>query len=100
MNNKTVTQARLQFRSVEAAVKVKDAGNAKVKQCPNNEYWLDVPGIAITDNFEAIDQKSNANKRVYIMAVPFIGGYNPDYSGLDFCEEASSHVVENIFSAM
>jgi hypothetical protein len=30
------------------------------------------------------------------MAVPFMGGYNPDYSGLDFCEHASAKVVASI----
>jgi hypothetical protein len=25
------------------------------------------------------------------MALPYIGGFNPDYSGLDFCEQASEN---------
>jgi len=28
-----------------------------------------------------------------MMAVPYIGGYNPDYSGLDFSEAASAKIV-------
>ena len=28
------------------------------------------------------------------MAVPFIGGLNPDYSGLDFCDTAAERIVE------
>lgn len=31
-----------------------------------------------------------------MMAVPYIAGYNPDYSGLDFCEAASKFIVESI----
>jgi hypothetical protein len=31
------------------------------------------------------------------MAVPYIGGYNPDYSGLDFCEEASEKIIKSMF---
>jgi hypothetical protein len=30
------------------------------------------------------------------MAVPYIGGFNPDYSGLDFGEEASMHIIRSI----
>ena len=33
------------------------------------------------------------NERIYMMAVPFIGGFNPDYSGLDFGEAASMRIV-------
>ena len=32
------------------------------------------------------------------MAVPFIGGLNPDYSGLDFCDTASDKIAETIFN--
>jgi hypothetical protein len=30
------------------------------------------------------------------MAVPFIGGLNPDYSGLDFCDTAASRIVRKL----
>jgi hypothetical protein len=30
------------------------------------------------------------------MAVPFITGFNPDYSGLDFCNHAASLIVEKL----
>lgn len=39
---------------------------------------------------------SEADEHIYIMAVPCIGGYNPDYSGLDFCEEASERIVKSL----
>jgi hypothetical protein len=32
-----------------------------------------------------------------MMAVPYIGGYNPDYSGLDFCDAASTNIVESMY---
>ncbi len=63
----------------------------------NDDLFLQVPGIAINDNFQAIDQKGNATKNFYVMAVPYIGGHNPDYSGLDFCAEASAIITDNIF---
>jgi hypothetical protein len=31
-----------------------------------------------------------------LMAVPYIGGYNPDYSGLDFSEAASALIIKSI----
>ncbi|MBE0392431.1 hypothetical protein BJQ96_02279 [Flavobacterium sp. PL0002] len=31
------------------------------------------------------------------MAVPYMGGFNPDYSSLDFCEASSEHIVKGIF---
>jgi hypothetical protein len=31
-----------------------------------------------------------------MMAVPYIGGFNPDYSGLDFCEAASEVIIKSI----
>jgi len=57
-----------------------------------------VPGIAIADSFRVIGQDGKANPRLYVMAVPFISGYNPDYSGLDFCEEASSIIAADILT--
>jgi uncharacterized NAD(P)/FAD-binding protein YdhS len=61
---------------------------------------LPVPGIAINDEFQAVDSHGRGNPRLFIMAVPYIGGFNPDYSGLDFCEEASKRIVEEIFAAV
>ena len=55
-----------------------------------------VPGLAISDDFAIVDRQGKASDRVYIMAVPYISGYNPDYSGLDFCEKASQMIVDNI----
>ncbi len=97
VSSKTLTAAMLKFKSVECAIKTKAEGNTNVKQWRNNDFYLKVPGIAITDNFAAVDKDGTQNECIYIMAVPFIGGYNPDYAGLDFCEEASSRIVEKIF---
>ena len=43
-----------------------------------------------------MDQYGAYNKKLYIMAVPYIGGLNPDYSGLDFSEAASLRIVKDI----
>lgn len=37
-------------------------------------------------------------RKDYLGAGPYIGGYSPDYSGIDFCEAASGAVLSNIFS--
>ena len=73
-----------------------EEGNKKVEKAEDGNYYLNVPGITINDNFQVVDSSGIANNRVYIMAVPYIGGYNPDYSGLDFCEEASLKIVDSI----
>ena len=96
--NKTISPARLQFRSVVEAEKAIAAGNKQVEQDKDGQYCLRVQGITINDNFQIVDEAGVANERIYIMAVPYIGGYNPDYSGLDFCEAASKIVKEKIFN--
>jgi len=45
-----------------------------------------------------IDPYGAYNSRIYIMAIPYIGGYNPDYSGLDFCEAASEKIRNAILA--
>ncbi|MCF0054988.1 FAD/NAD(P)-binding protein [Dyadobacter sp. CY356] len=93
--NKTVSPARIKFRSPEKAQSALDEGNKNIEKTDDG-YYLKVPGITINDNFQIVDSSGKENDRIYIMAVPYIGGYNPDYSGLDFCEQASSSIVETI----
>ncbi len=71
--------ARLKFRTTAVG------GEAKSP--------LTVPGVAITDDYQAIDQNGNVNKHLFIAAIPFIGGYNPDYSGLDVSDEIARRIV-------
>ena len=97
LKNDTLTPARLKFRSAAAAEEMRRQGNKDIEPGNNNDFYLKVPGIAINDSFRAVGKNGAANPGVYIMAVPYIGGYNPDYSGLDFCEEASGLIVSDIF---
>jgi uncharacterized NAD(P)/FAD-binding protein YdhS len=94
--NGAVSPARIQFRTAESGKAELARDNKRVEQAADGNYYLRVSGISINDNFQIVDLEGNPNPRVYIMAVPYIGGYNPDYSGLDFCEEASSSIVERI----
>ncbi len=93
--NEAISPARIKFESSEKARLAMNGGNKNIEKS-GDDYYLKVPGITINDNFQIVDNNGKANKRIYIMAVPYIGGYNPDYSGLDFCEQASSNIVETI----
>ncbi|PBQ30338.1 hypothetical protein CNR22_00695 [Sphingobacteriaceae bacterium] len=97
LKNKSVSQARIKFRSAEAGEKELQNGNTNVEKDNNHTYYLRVPGISINDDFQLLDNYGALNERIFIMAVPYIGGFNPDYSGLDFCEEASKRIVSKIF---
>lgn len=62
------------------------------------EEYLTVPGLAINDHFQLVDRYGAFNERIFVMAVPMIGGFNPDYSGLDFGEAASALVAERLLA--
>lgn len=87
--------ALIKFRSPEEAKKKK--GDKEVIQQGDN-WFLQVSGIAITDSFSPIDKDGHINRRIYLLASPFISGYNPDFSGLDFCATVAKIVTEDIFS--
>lgn len=93
---KAISPARLKFKSAQQGQDAHTKDSAAVEKDENGDYFLNVSGIAINDNFQIIDQYGAYNKNLYIMAVPYIGGLNPDYSGLDFCEAASLRIVKDI----
>jgi len=92
-----ISPAQLKFRDAAEGKKRMQASDKKVKTNGDGSYYLKVPGVAINDDFRPVDEHGNINKRLYIMAVPYIGGYNPDYSGLDFCERASDTIAKSLF---
>lgn len=96
LNDGTVSPAKLQFRSASLGRKQMEAEDPLVNKDSKDRYFLQVPGITINDNFQVVNAEGIANNRIYIMAVPYIGGYNPDYSGIDFCEAASEGVVKSV----
>ncbi len=95
VKNGTVREATLPFRSPEKALGEKNRGHADVKET-NGQFYLNVPGIAIDDHFRVVDKNGNHVSRIHMMAVSFMGGLNPDYSGLDFSEEASGLIVQDL----
>ena len=96
LNNKTISAAQVKFKSVEEGKRISEEKKQEVVQDSSGDYYLQVPGIAINDHFQVIDKYGAYNPRIYMMAVPYIGGYNPDYSGLDFCEAASARIMGGI----
>ncbi|TLV02243.1 FAD/NAD(P)-binding protein [Dyadobacter luticola] len=96
--NESVSPARIMFRDPESGAAELAKDNKMVEQLPDGSYCLKVSGITINDNFQIVNSKKEANSRIYMMAVPYIGGYNPDYSGLDFCDEASGAILTGILA--
>ncbi|MBG6236199.1 hypothetical protein IWX76_002780 [Pedobacter sp. CAN_A7] len=94
LRNKTVSSARIKFSSPLAGEKAIADGKEVVMF--NDDYYLNVSGLAINDNFQVIDDYGAFNDRIYMMAVPYISGYNPDYSGLDFSEAASAAIANRM----
>jgi hypothetical protein len=99
VEDKTISRALIKFRSVKEGEAAFEKDPKKIEKTEIGDYYLKVPGIAINDHFQVLDKYGALNQRLYIMAVPYIGGFNPDYSGLDFCEAASEKIVEQLFSS-
>jgi len=93
----TVSPAKLRFRAAAAAESALAQGKP-VSVSTEGSYYLKVSGIAINDHFQVIDQYGAFNDRIYMMAVPYIGGFNPDYSGLDFSEAASGAIIKRLMA--
>nr|WP_276901987.1 FAD/NAD(P)-binding protein [Pedobacter kyonggii] len=96
ITNGTVSPAMLQFQSAKNGKAEMKHNDLVIRK--GNTYFLTVPGITINDHFQVVNEAGQVNERIYIMAVPYIGGYNPDYSGIDFCEAASEAVLNSILN--
>jgi hypothetical protein len=95
----TVKQATLPFRDQDIAGEYSHTYPENVVTDGEGNIHLKVPGVVINDNFQVIGKDGSANHAIYLMAVPCMGGYNPDYSGLDFAEEASKRIVDALQEA-
>lgn len=95
----SISPARLKFRSKLEGENILKEGTHEIERDTAGDYYLKVPGIKINDYFQVLDKYGAYSDRIYIMAVPYIGGYNPDYSGLDFCEAASANIIRGITSS-
>jgi len=97
IRDRTITPAKLKYQYADHGKNDLEKGLA-VSQDEKGGYYLQVPGITINDDFQVVDIYGALNERIYMMAVPYIGGYNPDYSGLDFSEEASAIIIKSLSS--
>lgn len=95
----TVSPAMLRFKDPSRGQDMMQEDPEKVFEDDCGEYFLRVPGVAIDDHFQVVNFQGKSNRRIYVMAVPLIGGYHPDFSGLDFCETASTTIVESLQAA-
>lgn len=91
-----VSEAFLRFRNKSDGKQQFEKDNTLVQFQEPEAYYLRVPGININDHFQVLDKYNAANQSMYIMAVPYIAGLNPDYSGLDFCETAAGRIASAI----
>ncbi len=92
-----VSAAYLHFKDVKIAEEELEKGNKLVEPAATEGYYLKVPGLNINDHFQVLNKFGAFNPNIFIMAVPFIGGLNPDFSGLDFCDTASGKIAATIF---
>lgn len=91
-----VRKAQLRFQSTIAGEEAAKNEQLHVEVGQDGTHYLNVSGLAINDYFQVLDQFGAYSDRIFMMAVPFMGGLNPDYSGLDFCEEASKRISAKI----
>lgn len=93
-----VSAGYLPFRNPEKATELKEDGNEMIKEGFNDNYYLQVKGLSINDSFQALDSYGNYKENLYIMSVAYIGGLNPDYSGLDFCDTAADTITQSFIN--
>ncbi len=91
-----VSAAYLNFKNNDAAQKIAADERINIHKGFNNNYYMDVHGLEINDHFQSLTNYGEIVKGLYIMAVPFIGGLNPDYSGLDFCDTAGARIANSL----
>lgn len=91
-----ISSAYIRFKDNQEALRLIKDNDPKVYKGFNENYYLNVSGLEINDHFQSLDSYGAIVQNLYIMAVPFIGGLNPDYSGLDFCDTAGARIAKSI----
>lgn len=91
-----VASGYLNFKSSEKAAELMNDGEKMIKKGSNDNFYLQVKGLSINDNFQALDSYGKVKENLYIMSVAYIGGLNPDYSGLDFCDTAAEIIADSL----
>ncbi len=91
-----VSSGYLSFKETEEAIELNKKGNKQIIKGYNENFYLKVNGLSINDHFQALDSYGKVQEKLYIMSVAYIGGLNPDYSGLDFCDTAADTIAESL----
>jgi len=95
-----ISQALLRFSDQVSAKDLYNKDEKEVVRAEDGDYYLPVAGIAINDYYQVVQKNGLSCNQIYIISVPHITGFNPDYSGFDFCDEASSIIVDGMISEM
>lgn len=92
-----VASATSKFRDQERGREFREKSPERVQEDSQGELYLKLTGVAINDHYQPLDVDGEPTPHLYILAVPLIGGHNPDFSGLDVADTASSIAVEREF---
>lgn len=93
-----IGQPNIQFEQFPFKSLIKDGTVSPARlNFKSNKGHQNVDGLQISDTFQVVNEKGEANKRIYLLTVAFMKGLNPDYSGIDFFEHASELVVKSNF---
>ncbi|MCJ8154640.1 FAD/NAD(P)-binding protein [Chryseobacterium sp. SSA4.19] len=94
--NGLISSGYLKFKSPENAKAAYQKDHKNIIETDADQYYLKVKGLNINDHFQALDYYGKRIPDLFIMAVPYIAGLNPDYSGLDFCDTAAKRIADTI----
>ncbi|MBT0587571.1 FAD/NAD(P)-binding protein [Alteromonas oceanisediminis] len=95
-----IGSAAVRFRASSTAIESRNINSIAVRTYDNSIFYLMVGGVAITDSFQLVLSDGRVFDNCFITAVPFISGFNPDYSGLDICHNAAVLIAEKIESVL
>lgn len=95
-NGKLISSGYIKFKDPEKGKNEFEKDSSHIVKTDPDNYYLRVDGLNINDNFQALDYYGKVTQDLYIMAVPYIAGLNPDYSGLDFCDTAGKRIVQSL----
>ncbi len=94
LNSGLVTTATSKFRDQTAGRELEQENPERVQLDSLGDHYLKLTGVAINDHYQPLNVDGEPTPHLYILAVPLIGGHNPDFSGLDVADTASSIAVE------
>ncbi|WP_082738266.1 FAD/NAD(P)-binding protein [Chryseobacterium sp. CCH4-E10] len=95
-----ISSGYLKFKDTNTGKLQFEEDSRKILKVDSENYYLRVDGLNINDHFQALDSYGKATENLFIMAVPYIAGLNPDYSGLDFCDTAGKRVATSLKSGI